>query len=141
MGATKSLNRLMQPSIEALGEIVGREGLDACEHHMEIIKGWHDPEDVSGLRRFLGTFNWVRGHFPKEVQLPLGILSAQIKRDAEWPMPAEQRRAKAAIRKMACEAIHLAPLDMVAVTTGERPLEQVADFCPYGWRDNLSVVR
>ena len=29
------------PSLEALGEIVGRDGCDACEKHLELIKQSH----------------------------------------------------------------------------------------------------
>ncbi len=61
------------------------------------------------------------------------MLSKQLKRDAVWPMPAEQEAAKRAIQQLACEAIRLAVIGMVGVTTGERPLEQVADFCRHGW--------
>ena len=119
--------------MEALGEIVGREGSEACERHLELIKGWGPMEDVSALRRFIGTFNWIRGHFPKEVQRPLGELSKQLRREAAWPMPAEAEQAKRAIQKLACEAIRLAVVDTLGVCSGERPLEQLADFCPYGW--------
>ncbi|CAK0832647.1 unnamed protein product [Prorocentrum cordatum] len=133
MGAEKSLDRLAQPSIEALGEIVGREGSEACERHLELIKNWSVLEDVAALRRFLGTFNWIRGHFPKEVQKPLGILTQQLKKDAEWPMTSEKVAAQRAIQQLACEAIRLAVIDMVGAISKDRPLEQVADFCPYGW--------
>ena len=44
-------------ALAALGEICGREGSQACEHHIKIIKEWGDIPDVSALRRFLGTFN------------------------------------------------------------------------------------
>ncbi|CAK0840013.1 unnamed protein product, partial [Prorocentrum cordatum] len=133
MGAEKSLDRLAQPSIEALGEIVGREGSEACERHLELIKNWSVLEDVAALRRFLGTFNWIRGHFPKEEQKPLGILTQQLKKDAEWPMTSEKVAAQRAIQQLACEAIRLAVIDMVGAISKDRPLEQVADFCPYGW--------
>lgn len=64
IGATKSLDRLMQPPPQPLGEVCGREGVQACEHQLKVIKEWGDIPDVSALRRFLGTFNWVRGHVP-----------------------------------------------------------------------------
>ena len=63
LGAAKSLGCLMQPSLESLGEVCGRDGAQACEHHDPIIKEWGDIPDVSALRRFLGTSNWVRQHF------------------------------------------------------------------------------
>ena len=78
MGANKSLDQLAQPAVEALGEIVGREGCDACEKHLELIKNWGPLEDAGALHRFLGAFDWIRGHFPKEVQLPLGALTERM---------------------------------------------------------------
>ena len=46
LGATKSPDRLMQPSLEALGEICGREGSQACEHHLKVIKKWGEIQDA-----------------------------------------------------------------------------------------------
>ena len=39
LGVTKSLDRLVQPSLEALGEVCGHEGSEACERHLKVIKG------------------------------------------------------------------------------------------------------
>ena len=111
----------MQHSLEALGEICGREGSEACEHHLKVIKEWGDIPDVSALRRFLGTFNWVRGHFPKEVQAVLPYLNAALKKDAIFPLNGEQLRAKRAIQELACRCIRLAAIDMVDIVLGYRP--------------------
>ena len=70
VGASKPRDRLCQHALEALGEMVSRDGIGACEHHLKIIKDKADIPDVSALRRLLGTFNWVKGHFPNEVQAP-----------------------------------------------------------------------
>ena len=94
LGAAKSLDRLMQPSLEALGEVCGRDGAQACEHHVKIIKEWGDIPNVSALRRFLGTFDWARGHFAKEVQAVLPNLNAALNKDAVFPLSGEQLRAK-----------------------------------------------
>ena len=48
-------------------------------------------------------------------------------------MPADKVAAQKAIQQLACEAIRLSVIDMVGAISGDRPLEQVADFCPYGW--------
>ena len=48
-------------------------------------------------------------------------------------MTAERVAAQRAIQQLACEAIRLAVIDMIGAISGDRPLEQVADFCPYGW--------
>ena len=132
-GASKSRDRLCQPALESLGEVAGRDGLDACEHHLRIIKEWGDISDVSALRRFLGTFNWVRGHFPIEVQAAVAPLTSQLRKGAEFPLGPVQVKAKRAIQELACRAIRLQGVDMIGVATGDRPLEQVADFCPFGW--------
>ena len=91
LGGTKSKDKLMQPAVEALGEVVGREGSEACDIHIKIIREWGEIDDVTALRRFLGTFNWVRGHFPKEVNLALPKLNELLRKGAAFPMNAEQR--------------------------------------------------
>ena len=63
--------QLAQHSVKLVGEIVGRDGCDACDHHLDLIKRWGPLEEIGALRLFLGTFNWIRGHFPKEA---LGLL-------------------------------------------------------------------
>ena len=85
------------------------------------------------MRRFLGAFGWVRKSFKKEVIRCLPLLTAQLKRDAVWPMPEEARRAKLAVQALACQAILLAPFDELAAITRVRPMEQIADGCCYGW--------
>ena len=36
-------------------------------------------------------------------------------------------------QQLACRCIQLAAVYMVGLVSGDRPLEQVADFCPFGW--------
>ena len=85
------------------------------------------------MRRFPGPVHWIRGHRPKEMQLSFGVITKQMEATAEWPMPAEAERAKAAIQKLACLAMMLAVSDMGGACSGERPLDQVTSFCPFGW--------
>ena len=63
----------------------------------------------------------------------LPYLNAALKKDATFPLSGEQLRAKRAIQELACRCIRLAAIDMVGIVSGDPPLEQVADFCPYGW--------
>ena len=63
----------------------------------------------------------------------LPYLNAALKKDAVFPLNGEQLRAKRAIQELTCRCIRLAAIDMVGIVSGDRPLEQVADFCPYGW--------
>ena len=63
----------------------------------------------------------------------LPALNAALKKDATFPLSTEQLKANAAVQRLACRSIRLAAVDMVGSATGDRPLEQVADFCPYEW--------
>ena len=86
-GAKKSRGRIAQICFEWLGSICSREGMEACEHHLKAVREWGEISDISGMRRFLGNFNWVRQHFPHEFVLALPALTAQVKKSACWPMP------------------------------------------------------
>ena len=63
----------------------------------------------------------------------LPYLNAALKKDAVFPLNGEQLRAKRAIQGLASRYVRLAAIDMVGIVSGDRPLEQVIDFCPYGW--------
>ena len=60
-------------------------------------------------------------------------LNATLNQYAVIPLSGQQLRAKQAIQKLAFQCLELAALDMIGLVSGDRPLEQVADFCPYGW--------
>ena len=70
---------------------------------------------------FWALFNWVRDHFPEEVQAVLPRLNAALKNDATFPLSGEQLRAKRAIQRLACQCIELAAIDMVGLVSGDRP--------------------
>ena len=59
----------------------------------------------------------------------LSPLTAQLRKEAVWPMPEEAARAKLALQALACKAIMLYAVDEVDAITRSRPLEQVADGC------------
>ena len=85
------------------------------------------------MRRFLGNFTWVRGHFAREYILALPALTAQLKKGATWTMPDAAEQAKKLIQQLAVRAMKLCSLDEVAATTRERPLNRLADCSGYGW--------
>ena len=64
LGAAKTKGRIAQVEFEWLGSVCGRTGMEACDGHLAAVRNWADITDPSGMRRFLGNFNWVRGHFP-----------------------------------------------------------------------------
>ena len=107
--------------------------MEACEHHLEAVRNWCKIEDVPAMRRFLGNFTWVRGHFPREYVLALPALTTQLKKGAEWPMPDAGEKAKQALQQLAIRAMKLCSLDEVAAITRERPLCRLADCSGYGW--------
>ena len=115
------------------GELVGRRGREATDHHLKTVREFKIVEDVPSLRRFLGSFGWIRAHFPSEVVRFLPTLTAQLKKGAVWPLPPEAVKAQRAIQKLAEKAIRLAVFDEIAAITRTRPLEQIADCSGYGW--------
>ena len=48
-------------------------------------------------------------------------------------MPPEAQKAKIALQKLAIRAVLLSVVDEVAAIARDRPLEQIADGCKYGW--------
>ena len=66
------------------------------------------------MRRFLGASGWVRKSFPKEVIVVLPTLTAQLKKDAVWPMPDQAVKAKLALQALAIRAILLTVVDEIA---------------------------
>ena len=48
-------------------------------------------------------------------------------------MPAEAQGAKLALQSLALRAVILSVVDEIAAITRDRPLEQIADGCKYGW--------
>ena len=111
----------------------GRTGLRSTEEHLDAVKHSGEIKNTEGMRRFLGAFGWVRKSFPKEVIVTLPALTAQLKKDAVWPMPPEAAKAKLALQGLACRAVLLAVIDEIAAITRSRPLEQIADGCRHGW--------
>eukprot|EP00972_Heterocapsa_arctica_P081697 12041625-Heterocapsa_arctica.AAC.1 len=87
--------------------MLSRDGREATDEHIQVIRDWKGIEDVTGLRRFLGTFNWVREHFPKEYVLALKVLAKYLQKDAEWPLSLEAEKAKRVLQKLAERAIRL----------------------------------
>ena len=100
---------------------------------MAAMKEFGEIENPEAMRRFLGAFNWVRKSFPKECIVVLAPLTAQLRKDAVWPMPEAGQKAKLALQSLAIRAVLLSVVDEIAAVTRDRPLEQIADGCKYGW--------
>ena len=64
LGASKSRDRLCQPALESLGEVAGRDGLDACEHHLRIIKEWGGHFGRLRAAAFLGNLQLAAMSLP-----------------------------------------------------------------------------
>ena len=133
LGASKSKNRICRFELDILGDICGRVTLQATEDHLRAIREWGPILDAGAMRRFLGTFQWVRKSIPVEAVVALPELTKQLRKDATWPMNAKQKQAQKALQKLAAKAVKLYSVDMIAAISGERPVEQVADWSGGGW--------
>ena len=65
-------------------ELVGQslDGLTSTRHHIEAVINYGEIENIESLRRFLGSFGWIRAHIPSEVVRFLPALTAQLKKGA-----------------------------------------------------------
>ncbi len=110
LGASKTRGRILQTEMEVLGDRVHREGVEPLEHHTRAVTEWPAIVDESGMRRFMGNFNWVRKFAPRECAIPMAILTRQMKKGAIWPMPPDCEEAKRALQRMAKDFTNLAPI-------------------------------
>ena len=123
---------MVQPRFEWLGEYICRNGREACERHIKAINEWGEIKDANGMRRFLGNFGWARPQFPVEYVALLRALTAQLRREAAWPMPAAAVKSQKALQELATQCVRLAVVDETAAISGERPLEHIADCSGFG---------
>ena len=122
--------------VQFVGSIVDRKGVEPLPHHTAAIRDFPQILDVTALRRFIGTVNWVSLHLSSEY----GAASKNLtKYMGKTPFPLDDKALKAIdiIKDLACKCIGLAVLDEAAALDGSRPLEMVADCSKLGWGATL----
>jgi len=82
---------LLQPEVKYLGHVVGRNGLATDSEKVRAIENWVTPQDLTGLRAFLGLVGYYRQYIPDfaGIAQPLNRLTTK---GMTWQWtPVEQR--------------------------------------------------
>ena len=125
-----------------LGHKVGRFGSRHEPEKTQAIDDFHPLRDVSEVRQFVGSTNWVRRYLLPCYAAAVKILGEYMKPGAEFPPKglghpeSKNTRGCKAVKciKLLCKhAMHLSVLDEASAIDGSRPLEQVADACGIAW--------
>ena len=90
--ANASKSEMLKTSVEFFGQQVNRGGMTPTEAKMKAVRDWATPEDVKGVRSFLGLVNYYRRFIQKFAAIadPL-TRGGQIIRS--WRSPRLQRVA------------------------------------------------
>ena len=130
---------LYRIKIKYLGEIISRTTRVPTDEHRIAIINYPEPiPDIPALRRFMGVVNWVRPHEPAEFAAAAKDVTKYLSKSATWSkdppyMGPDGCRGVKVLKILTARMIDLNAIDENAALSGERPLEQVADWNPIGW--------
>ena len=122
-----------------LGHRVDREGSRHEEERSEAIVKFAPLKDVSQVRQFVGSTNWIRRYLLPCYATAVKILGEYMKPTAVFPDhglgagSTEGCKAVKVIKLLCKHAINLSTMDVASAIDGSRPLEQVADACGIAW--------
>ena len=89
----------LQPSIEYLGHVIGKDGLHPTEEKVRAIKEALKPQNVSELRSFFRTINYYSRFLPN-LSSKLAPLYKLLQKDAKWTWGRKQNETFRAAKKM-----------------------------------------
>ncbi|XP_060805196.1 uncharacterized protein K02A2.6-like [Amyelois transitella] len=100
-------------SVQYLGYVISKEGLQTCPDKVKAILNAPDPTNVSEVQRFLGVVNYYRNFIPNASSL-LNPLHELLRSDVPWEWGERQRRSMAAVRRELSSERVLAHFDPAA---------------------------
>ena len=83
---------MLNTSVEFLGQQISRGGMTPTEAKLKAVRDWATPEDVKGVRSFLGFTNYYR-RFVQNFAAIVDPLTSLTRKDVEWQWGPYQRRA------------------------------------------------
>jgi len=94
---------LLQPEVKYLGHIVSRNGVATDPKKVRAVKDWVTPQDLAGLRAFLGLVGYHRQYIPDfaGVAQPLNRLTAK---GVTWQWTSVEQRAFDCLKSRLLEA-------------------------------------
>ena len=83
MFAKASKCEMLKTSVEFLGQQISRGGMTPTEVKLKAVQDWATPEDVKGVRSFLGFANYYR-RFVQNFAAIADPLTLLTRKDMEW---------------------------------------------------------
>ena len=74
---------ILKTSIEFLGQQICKGGMTLTEAKLKAVQDWATPQDVKGVRSFLGFTNYYR-RFVKDFAAIADPLASLTKKGVEW---------------------------------------------------------
>ena len=90
--AKASKCEMLKTSVEFLGQQISRGGMTPTEAKLKAVRDWATPEDVKGVRSFLGFANYYR-RFVQNFAAIADPLTSLTRKDVEWQWGPYQRHA------------------------------------------------
>ena len=72
--------KILKTFIEFLGQQICKGGMTPIEAKLKAVRDWATPQDVKGVRSFLGFANYYR-HFAKDFAAITDPLTSLTKKD------------------------------------------------------------
>jgi len=93
----------LRPEVKYLGHIVGRNGVATDPEKVRAIQDWVTPQDLTGLRAFLGLVGYYRQYIPDfaGIAQPLNRLTAK---GVTWQWSPVKQRAFNRLKSCLLEA-------------------------------------
>ena len=101
--AKASKCEILKTSVEFLGQQICRGGMTPTEAKLKAVRDWSTPEDVKGVRSFLGFANYYR-RFVQNFAAIADPLTSLTRKDVEWQWGPYQRRAFQQLKEALCAA-------------------------------------
>ena len=118
-----------------LGHQVDRNGSSHEGERTQAIQEFAPLKDVTQVRQFVGSTNWVRRYLLPCYATAVKILGEYMKPGATFPDgglgsgDSQGCKAVKVIKLLCVHAIQISTIDEASAIDGSRPLEQVADAC------------
>ena len=101
--AKASKCEMLKTSVEFLGQQISKGGMTPTEAKLKAVRDWATPEDVKGVRSFLGFANYYR-RFVQNFAAIADPLTSLTRKDVEWQWGPYQRRAFQQLKEALCAA-------------------------------------
>ena len=97
---------MLKTSVEFLGQQISRGGMTPTEAKVKAVRDWATPEDMKGVRSFLGFANYFH-RFVQNFATIADPLTSLTRKDVEWQWGPYQWRAFQQLKEALCAVLVL----------------------------------